>query len=134
MNLRFVALASFVVAAGVSCSDSPIAPPAPLLTSALVSLTTPNSDDGALVVTVRGPDVTDIQAVSSAHVVYPRYAAHEAQVVIVGDVAAGPLLTIKLSRGHALSEYSTSIEQVAMRNDSLRASTSGYQVSLSAVP
>lgn len=134
MNLRFPALALFSVAAGVSCSDSPIAPPSPLLTSAVVSLTTPSSDDGALVITVRGPDVTDIQAVSSAHVVYPRYAAQEARVVIVGDVGAGPLLTIRLSRAHALSEYSTSIEQVAMRNDSLRASTTGYQLSLSAVP
>lgn len=131
MTLRFAALALFVIAAGISCSESPTAP-AP--TAAVVSLTTPNTDDGALVVTVRGPELTDIQAVSSAHVVYSRYAPQEAHVIIVGDVGAGPLLTVKLGAGHAISEYSASIEQVAMRNDSLRVSTTGYQLSLSAAP
>ena len=136
MNIRRAALTLFVGSAVISCSEGSIAAPPTAPTAALVSLVTPNTDDGALVVTLRGPDISDIQAVSSAHVLYSRHDAtgHEARVVVVGDINGGPLVRITLGGGHSLSEYSASIEQVAMRNDSLRVTTAGYQLSLTAAP
>jgi hypothetical protein len=136
MNIRYAALTLLAVAAGLSCGESATAPPPPPPTAAVVSLGTPNGDDGALVIIVRGPEVTDIQPVVSSHLIYSRYTdnGREARVIVVGNVNAGPLVTVKLGAGHPLSAYTTSIEQVAMRNDSLRATVTGYQLSLSAAP
>jgi hypothetical protein len=127
-----------VVAGGIGCGDSTTAPrpnnPA-LPTAALVSLATPNADDGAVVVTLKGPDLSTIQAPSSAYVVYSRLAtSQEARVIVIGNVAGGPLFTVKFAAGQQLSTYSATVEQVATRGDALRSSTTGYQLTVSAAP
>jgi len=139
MNIRN---AVFAVGAGsfaLSCSEGSTAPPVPpppaAPTAAVISLLTPNSDDGAIVITLRGPELSDIQATSSAHLLYARVASGQAaRVIVVGDLSAGPIVKMNLGAGHRLSEYSTAVEQVAMRNDSLRATTTGYQLSIAAAP
>jgi hypothetical protein len=141
MKTRRVVVALIMIAGGIGCGDNataptaPPPPPPPLPGSAVVSLTTPNADDGAVMVTLQGPDLSTIQASSTAYVLYSRVSsAAEARVILVGNVSAGPLFTFKLGAGQALSAYTASVQQVATRGDALRTSTTGYQLTVAAAP
>lgn len=137
---RGVLVALTVIAAGVGCGEKatappPVPPPPPPPGSAVVSLTTPNADDGALIVTLQGPGISMLQASNAAHIMYSRVAsAQESRITLIGDVSGGPLFTFRLGDGQALSAYTASVQQVAARSDLLRASTAGYQVTLAAAP
>jgi predicted small lipoprotein YifL len=129
-----------VVATAAGCGDkatspNPPAPPPPPPGSAIVSLATPNSDDGAVVVTLTGPGLSTFATASSGDVFYSRLAsAQEARVIVVGDVTAGPLFTFKLAAGSNISAYTATVQQVANRSDALRASTSSYTLTIAAAP
>jgi len=128
--------AILALAMGIACtndattsSESP--PQSAPLTSLVVSLTTPNADDGALALTLRGPDVGQIQPASSQYLVYTRpISGNETHVIIVGDVAAGHVLTVTIGPGHKLTDYSAFMNEVAARNDALRGTLSDYQLTL----
>ena len=139
---------SAAVALAAACSDSgtspnppapppgpPPAPPPPApapVTSAIITLVTPHTNDGAVLVTLTGPDVATIQRADSQYVLYSRPAsAQETRVIVVGNLAAGALFKINLSAPHLLSAYAGTIQQVATRADSIVASTNGYQLTLS---
>jgi hypothetical protein len=141
MKMRRIVVSLIVIAGGIGCGDNttaptaPPPPPPPLPGSAVVSLTTPNADDGAVMVTLQGPDLSTMQASSTAYVLYSRVSSTaEARVILVGNLAAGPLFTFKLGAGQALSAYTASVQQVATRGDALRTSTSGYQLTVAAAP
>jgi hypothetical protein len=128
-----------LVAAGVllavtsACGEGTTPPPAPISTTALrLDLETPHSDDGAVVLTLRGPDVSNLQAASPAYLAYSRSdsGARAVRLIIVGDLKGGGLGTVSVGPGHQLSDYSVTIDQVAARNDTLRADLSGYRVSV----
>jgi hypothetical protein len=142
-------VALLLVAAGIGCGDKttapppvppappppPPPPPPPLPGSAVVSLTTPNGDDGAIIVTLQGPDLSALQSSNAAYIFFTRLpSSSEARVTLVGNVAAGSLFTFKLGAGQALSAYTARVQQVATRGDSLRTSTNGYQLTVSAAP
>lgn len=125
-----------VIALGTSCADRSTEPStSPDVRSLVAALATPHADDGAVMVTLRGPDLATIAPASAGYVVYTRAATpRETRVIIVGDIVAGPLVTISLGAGHPLSAFSASIEQVATRADDLRAAVTEYRVSVSAAP
>jgi hypothetical protein len=101
----------------------------------VVSLTTPNGDDGAVSVTLTGPGLTTLQVSSSSTLFFSRAVSDsEARVIAVGNLAAGPLFTFKVAAGHQLSAYSATVVQVATRSDSLRSNTSGYKLAITAAP
>lgn len=140
-TLRAVLAMVVIGAAGVSCGDraptppvTPPPPPAPV-TRAVVSLATPNADDGALILTLRGPNATAIELTNPSHVLYSRSASSsELRLAIVGDLTAGPLLRFTLSGGQSLAAYTATVDQVASRSDLLRSSTSGYALTVAAAP
>ena len=102
-------------------------PPPGTASSLVVSLTTPHTDDGGIVVTVKGPGLGTFAAGSSSYTLYSRViSAGEARVIIIGDVAAGPLFNVTLQTPQELSRYSASIDQVVQRSDSLRTDLTGY--------
>jgi hypothetical protein len=128
------ALILLSVAAIAACGDSAIAPPVSPL-ALQVALASPQSDDGAIVITLHGPDVSDVRAVSGAYLAFTRAAGvAETRVIVVGDVIAGPVLTFTAGAGHRLGEYSATIEQVATRADALRGDVSGYGVTIASKP
>jgi len=135
MRMRFVALV-LVTALGVTCKDegpSAVTPPGANPTSLVVGLTTPNADDGALMVTVRGPGMATVVSSSASYLAFSNLAVpNQARVIVVGDLKAGAVFTIAVSGANPLSDYSVSLEQVASRTDALRGSLSGYKVTLSA--
>lgn len=111
----------------------PPPPPTAPVSSAQIALVTPNATDGAVLVTLSGPDVSTVQAADSHYVVYTRTAdSGDTRVIVVGDLVAGPLFNIKLSAPHLLTAYSGTVQQVATRTDSLVGSLAGYQLTVSA--
>jgi hypothetical protein len=125
------ALALLGIAALASCSDGETPPTMPPPPSALiVGLDSPQTDDGAVVFTLHGPDLADLQPASGAYLTYTRALGQDVRVVMVGDLAAGPLLTAKIGAGHQLAEYSAVVEQVAMRSDTLRGDISRYRLTI----
>ena len=139
MNAR-IALIVLAAALGLTCKDegtapsTPNAPDAPV-TSLVVSLTTPQSDDGAILVTVRGPALATIQSASPDYLVFSNaVSANEARVIVVGDLERGSVFTVALGGSARLSDYSASIGQVATRADVLRADVAGYRMTIAAGP
>ena len=142
MKLLRVGLMALTIVVATGCADkstspnSPVPPPPPPPPgSAVVSLATPNADDGAIVVSIHGPGLTTLASASSDYVFYSRLAgAQDARVILVGNVAAGPIFTFKLAAGSAVSAYTVTIDQVANRGDVLRASTMNYSLTITAAP
>ena len=72
---------------------------------------------------------------SSSNLFYSRAVSDsEARVILVGNLAAGPLFTFKVGAGKQLSAYSATVAQVATRSDSLRSNTSSYKLGITAAP
>lgn len=94
-----------------------------------LDLQTPHLDDGAVVLTVVGPDLSDPQPASPAYLLYSADAGvNRARIIVVGNLKAGPLMTFAIGPDHQLADYSASVEQVAARTDTLRATLSEYQL------
>src|SRR5438045_1133843 len=140
--IRIEKVLAALTALGIAaaCSDKgtgsvpPGPPPSPPLSGVVVALATPNSNDGAAIVTLTGPDVGTLQAADSHYVVFSRASGQDLHVIVVGNLSAGPLFTAKISGTHTLSAYSGSIQQVATRGDSVLGSLSGYQLNVTASP
>lgn len=137
-KLRAFALTLIAVGTAIGCGDNsagPVPPPPPPPGSAIVSMVTPNNDDGAVILTLTGPGLTTIQSSVSSNLFYSRLAsAQEARVILVGNLSAGPLFTFKLADGTQLSAYTATVQQVAMRNDSLRTNIAAYNLAITAAP
>lgn len=149
--LRLAVLAVGVATAAISCTEStnptpppppvppppppPPPPPAPPPGSAIVSLTTPAADDGAVVVRVEGPGLSTLQTASSGYTFYSRLASEqEARVIVLGNVVAGPIFTFKMAAGATASDYTATLQQVASRSDGLRAALTSYSLTITAAP
>jgi hypothetical protein len=101
--------------------------------TATVSLTTPNSDDGALHVVITGPGVRDVEPASFAYKAYWRVAsANELHLIVVGNLADGAVTTIKVDQLDQLDLYHVTILGVANHADELRSSLAGYAVEVTA--
>lgn len=135
IDVRRVLVAVLGAAAAAACGQgsTAVTTTETPITAATVALATPNGNDGAIVVTLNGPDVASVQAADSHYVVFTKLvSAQEARVIVIGNLVAGPLLTVRLTHPHALAAYSGSIQQVATRGDSIVANTGGYQLTVSA--
>jgi hypothetical protein len=103
--------------------------------SAIVGLTTPNGDDGAMVITLHGPGISNLTTASSGYLFYSRLASDTvARVIVVGNVSAGPLFTFKMAAEAAASAYSVTLTEVATRSDALRSTLSNYTVTITPAP
>jgi hypothetical protein len=112
------------------CGDGSTGPEGPTPGTLTVTLTTPNADDGAILLTVSGPDMTQVTAADGS--LYFRHAGGTGAVtaVLVGDVQAGSLLTFHVPDVTAAGSYSATITQVADRSNTVRASLAGYALTV----
>ena len=107
--------------------------PAGVARFALVNLTSPNSADGAIAITLRGPGFSSIQSASSAYLVYSRPGASgEVRVIVVGNIRAGPLLQLRFARPRPIDQYAAAVDQVASPDDTLRSNLAGYTLAIAA--
>lgn len=98
----------------------------------LISLATPAADEGAAMVTLRGPGITDVRAANSSHQLFWRLVSdEEARVVILGPMTAGPLLTAQVADVNRPHLYTAEVAEIAARDGALRSDTRGYAVTFS---
>lgn len=127
--VRGLVLLAAVGAAWVACEDD--GPPIP--GTVTVSLETPNTDDGALAVTVRGPGITSLTPASSAYLVFWRVVSDdELRALVFGNVTRGPLFSLAVAEGRNPDRYSGIVIEVARQNDELRTDLSSYKITVSA--
>lgn len=94
-------------------------------------LSTPNGDDGAVLLVITGPALSDVRPASAGYQLFWReVSATETRIIVVGDLVAGRLLTAHAPPG-AASEFTASVAEIATRTDMLRPSTAGYTVTAS---
>lgn len=129
IRIRVLAGGLLAAALALGCGDS--IEPGTDIDAFVVALATPHQNDGAIMITLRGPDLATVQAASAGYLVYGlAMSGEEARLIVIGDLEAGPLLSIQLGASHPPSAYSASIEQIATRSDSLRSVTAGYRVTI----
>lgn len=118
-----------LVLAAAACSDDTTGPQAVPGTLA-VTLTTPNTDDGAIMFTVTGGELSNATLVDPSFQLYTHEGASSLTAVIVGDIEAGAVLEFDVPDIDALESYSAEVDQVANRANDLQALT-GYSLSVS---
>jgi hypothetical protein len=97
----------------------------------IVNLATPNSDDGAVRMTFTGPNVTTPQASSASLVIFSTQVSQSTlDVIVVGNLANGPVFSVPVTDINRLSEYSVTVTEAAARDDAMRTGVSGYVASL----
>jgi hypothetical protein len=125
MTVAGLALAVALACGGDGGATGPAGPTAGVLT---VRLTTPNTDDGAILLTMSGPGMTQLAAADASLYFRQAQTGTTATAVLVGDVQGGSLLTFHVPDVDAAGSYSATIQQVADRGDALRGSLSGYSL------
>jgi hypothetical protein len=126
-----IGLSLALLAASASCGDSTA--PAPVAGDLTVSLVTPHADDGVVLLALFGPEFTDIQPASSAYRVYSLTASPtEVRVLVVGDLTAGPILTLRVNDPGRIGEYSGVVKQAASRSDEVRTVSTDYDLTFAA--
>jgi hypothetical protein len=129
-----VVLVAGVVAVLGGCSEKskPTSPPEPQPGVLTVRLTTPSSDDGALLLRLAGVGpIGEISLPSgSAYVVHARGQGSTVHVAVFGQIGAGDLVQFSVPDVTKASGYSATLLEVADRANALRASTQGYTLSL----
>jgi hypothetical protein len=130
---RRIALTAYVVCAMLlACTDGTT--PSGADAMLVVSLNTPNGDDGAVLFTLTGPAFDTVQSLSPDYEVFSRIvAAERARVIVIGDLTSGQLVRLRLKGPRPASAYSASLEQVATRANARRADLAGYTLSVSGV-
>jgi len=138
MRTRLLTLSIVGLAAAISCgpeaptaAQPPPPPPPPGGGTAIVSLTTPNSDDGALLFELTGPATIHVNPPPSGSVkFFIDSSAATIRVVAAGSVHTGPLLTFTVADTTTLSSYSATVKDVASRQNVLRQSLAGYELKI----
>lgn len=128
MRLMGVAAAAAVLA---TCGDPPVVPPPkPVAGQLSVRLTTPHSDDAALLVRVTGPTaMTGVVAGDGAYVVHSRAEAKAFNAAVFGDFAAGVVvLKFTVPDVAKFAEYAAALVEVADETNAVRAQLTGYAV------
>jgi hypothetical protein len=98
-----------------------------------VSLTTPNADDGVVLVALFGPGFTNLQPASASYRVYSLTASPtELRVLVVGDLSTGALLSLDIGDPARIAEYHGTVIQAASRDDIVHTVSTGYDLTFAA--
>ena len=116
---------------GAACSSDPTSGSAGAGT-VILRLTTPHTDDGAVLFEVSGPPIDTAMAVSTSLRLFTRRAGPTIVGVVVGVVANGAVVTLRVPDVGAVAAYTARVVEVADRENALRGSLTGY--ALTAAP
>ena len=118
-------LTALAVIAALGCGED-----APVPGTISISLNTPNSNDGAMVVTLSGSGITGLQPANSSYQVFQRLVTvDELRVVVFGNLSQGPVLTATVPNINDPDGYAALLVQVANRNNELQ-ENSGYSLTV----
>jgi len=94
-------------------------------------LVTPNTDDGAILIEISGPaPLADLATPVQGAVVHSRTNGNTTRIAVFGSLAAGALVRFSVPDVNAASQYTAQVTEVSDRANALRASVTGYQVSI----
>ena len=93
----------------------------------IVRLTTTHDDDGAVLFELSGPPIDSVVALNASLQVFTRR-ANDSTIVgaVVGVVANGAVVTLRVPDVGAAAQYAARVVEVADRQNVLRASLTGY--------
>lgn len=116
---------------GAGCADEPmgvVPPPGTML----LRLATPHGDDGALVFELTGPAIDSATAANNSLRLFTRRVSDSRLLgIVVGGIATGPVVTLHVSGAAAPgAPYTARIIEIADRDDRVRASLTGYALSV----
>jgi hypothetical protein len=95
-----------------------------------VALSTPNTTDGGMLFTIDGV-ASSVTSTSATNTLYWRAGTGEVRVLVFGNLASGPLLTLDVPDIGAVEQYSATVVEVTDRNNQIRANVSGYAITFS---
>jgi hypothetical protein len=96
-----------------------------------VRLTTPLADDGAVMFEVSGLPIDSATSVNASLRLFTRRAGGDTVVgVVVGAIANGPVVVLKVPDVGAAAGYRARVLEVADRQNALRASLTGYALTV----
>jgi hypothetical protein len=101
----------------------------PTAAALTVSLSSPNGDDGAVLLTVSGGPVDSVEAVGY-RVYTAQVSAETLRVIITGSISSGPVARIHVPDSRQVSRYSAEIGQVATRVTYAQRDPAPYDVRL----
>jgi hypothetical protein len=122
--------ASALVSLSCGKDGGPTGPSGPVTVT--ISLASPRSDDGALLLRLTGRGLTaeGVRAASDGYFVQARpAAAGGVTVLIVGDIVSGPLLRVDAPDAESAEGYAASVKELASRANAL-VSANGVSVSV----
>ena len=98
----------------------------------IVRLTTPHADDGAILFELSGPPIDSVVAVNASLQLFTRR-ANDSTIVgaVIGVVVNGAVVTLQVPDINASARYAARIVEVADRENVLRASLTGYALTVS---
>lgn len=125
---------SFVIVAALSASAACANDPTAGATQAgtvMLRLTTPHADDGAVMFEVSGPPIDTAIAVNASLQLFTQRASGSTMVgVVVGEVTDGAVVTLRVPDVGAAAGYTARVLEVADRQNALRASLTGYALTV----
>ena len=130
MRAPRIAVAVFALAAltlVAACGDDGTGPEA-VPGTLRVQLTTPNSDDAAILLEIRGGEVNQLDAVNPSHAMYSREVGSSVIVVVVGSIVDGGLLEWRVSDVRTADSYTVRVIEVADRSNELRSRVTDYEL------
>jgi hypothetical protein len=111
-----------------ACEDA-VEPPLPQPGSALVALERAAPDDGGMSFTVTGPGIVNARAAGTGYTVYWRLvSSNELRVIVLGRMAAGPLITIDVADLNRLADFQTAVTEVTALSGAPRERSDSYVV------
>jgi hypothetical protein len=126
----WVVVVGAVVWVSAACSGSPTAEGARAGT-VMLYLTTPQSDDGAVMFEVIGPPIEGATTADASMRLFTRRSDDGTIVgVVVGVVANGALVRLQVPDVGARAQYVARVIEVADRQNALRSSLRGYALTL----
>jgi hypothetical protein len=122
-----------------SCGDGGgTSGPVPPVPGALaVELTSPGTDDGALLVEISGPATlaeTAVQPGDAQLVIFSRAASGRTRVLVAGNITAGAIIRFNVPDVAKAASWSATVVEVSDRANAVRASTAGYSLRIAAAP
>jgi hypothetical protein len=129
-RIWLAALPLALVAPACSGGDNGTDPPPPVPGTLTVSLTTPNPDDRALLITIAGPAITTVSSANAAYLVHARVAGTTARAAVFGRVGAGAVLRVEVPDVARSGAYSATVTEAADSTNAVRASMAGYSATV----
>ncbi len=128
-------VALMALAGAMSCGGGDSTAPTPLPTGPVagifrIQLTTPHSDDGALLFTVSGGPITSADPASGYQVFVAPADANTMRFLVTGNVAGGEVVRLHVPDVSKLAAYRASLSQAASRDTFAPQSLSSYSMTV----